>query len=187
MFAQTFPRVLPRLPARQRVRPSERLLARVLARLSGHLLALPRPRAARAMAEDERLLRLAADELASLRIAAVGRIVVLRGRAWVTVDGDPADHFVARGESLALQPGSVARIGGDDPGATLVRFVPARQATRDAPPAWRRGRLDRRLLEASEHMLRDIGAPDRVIEAARAYRSAQGAAGEIARRLEFLR
>jgi len=173
MFALTFPRVLPRLPAR----------------LSGFLLALPHPRAAQAIAvaEDERLLRLAADELASLRIATAGRIVVLRGRAWVTVDGEPVDHFVARGESLAFQPGSVARIGGDAPGATLVRFVPDPQAARIATPGRRRGRLDRRLLEASEHMLRDIGAPDCVIEAARAYRSARGAAGEIARRLEFLR
>lgn len=173
MFALTFPRVLPRLPAR----------------LSGFLLALPHPRAAQAIAvaEDERLLRLAADELASLRIATAGRIVMLRGRAWVTVDGEPVDHFVARGESLAFQPGSVARIGGDAPGATLVRFVPDPQAARIATPGRRRGRLDRRLLEASEHMLRDIGAPDCVIEAARAYRSARGAAGEIARRLEFLR
>lgn len=80
------------------------------------------------IAGEERLLRLDPDELATLRIGTIGRLVVLRGRAWVTIDGEPADHFIGRGESLALQSGCVVRIGGDARIATLVKIATSERA-----------------------------------------------------------
>lgn len=68
-------------------------------------------------------MRLGRDELASLRIEAGGRLEVLRGLAWLTIDGEPADHFLGRCESLALAPGSVIRVSGEAAGSTLLRFV----------------------------------------------------------------
>lgn len=68
-------------------------------------------------------MRLGRDELASRRIETGGRIEVLRGLAWVTIDGEPADHFLGRCESIELAPGSTIRVSGEAAGATLFRFV----------------------------------------------------------------
>ena len=57
-------------------------------------------------------MRLGRDELASLRIEAGGRLEVLRGLAWLTIDGEPA-----------VAPGSVIRVSGEAAGSTLLRFV----------------------------------------------------------------
>lgn len=226
------------------VRAFYRPFADLLARLPAFLPARFRPRAARALtrAGEDRLLRLAPDELTSLRIDTAGRVVVLRGRAWITVDGEPADHFLARDESLALRAGSVARISGDDADSTLLqvrgctersawlrepppvadaadRRSPARRVVMAGPgaslPQWAqttrigfrrvvgfarhiprpnvalaplvRARRERRMLELDASILLDIGAPEHMIEGARALRADERRAQGIARRLDFLR
>ena len=90
----------------------------ILHALFGHRAA-PAPR----VVEPGVPVRLGRDELASLRIEAGGRLEVLRGLAWLTIDGEPADHFLGRCESLALAPGSVVRVSGEAAGSTLLRFV----------------------------------------------------------------
>lgn len=57
---------------------------------------------------------------------------------------------------------------------------------RSALAGWRRARRGRRMLEMDERILRDIGAPEEMIEAARALRANERNAQAIARRLDFL-
>lgn len=52
---------------------------------------------------------------------------------------------------------------------------------------WRRASHERRMLELDERILRDIGAPEEMIEAARALRASALGAPAIVRRLDFLR
>ncbi|MCM5571397.1 hypothetical protein M6I34_12835 [Burkholderiaceae bacterium FT117] len=52
---------------------------------------------------------------------------------------------------------------------------------------WRRARHEHDLLGFDERILRDIGAPERLIERARALRENERSAQAIARRLDFLR
>jgi len=78
-------------------------------------------------------MRLGQDELAALRIEASGRLEVLRGRTWLTIDGAPADRFLARGESLALAPGRVIRVSGEAAGSTLLRFTASSPASGGFP------------------------------------------------------
>src|SRR5690606_5777539 len=131
LFARFTRFALPALPAMSAPRPA------------------PRATADLRSAGEERLLRLVPDELATLRIGTAGDLAVLRGRAWVTIDGEPADHFVGRGESLALRPGSVVRIGGDADGTTLLRIATTAPASAgNAGPAaraalWLRERVHR--------------------------------------------
>lgn len=73
---------------------------------------------------DNLLLRLAPRESRRLRIAAPVRLEVLRGRAWVTVDGEHEDRFPARGEHLALPVGANALVSGDSTDrSTLLKLI----------------------------------------------------------------
>lgn len=70
------------------------------------------------------LLRLAPRESRRLRVAAPVRLEVLRGRAWVTVCGEPEDRFPSRGERVALSAGSEVLVSGDSTDrSTLLRLV----------------------------------------------------------------
>jgi len=83
-----------------------------------------------AVGGNDLLLRLAPREARRLRVLAPMRLEVLRGRAWVTVDGEPDDHFPARGEHLSLRAGGSVLVSGDSAGcSTLLRLTaPAMQS-----------------------------------------------------------
>ena len=83
----------------------------------------PRTGPAPRKADPDMLMRLGRDEQAALLVGRAGRREVLRGRAWLTIDGEPADHFLGRCESLALAPGSTIRVSGEAAGSTLLWFV----------------------------------------------------------------
>lgn len=89
----------------------------------------PRTGPAPRRAEPDMLMRLGRDEQAALLVGPAGRLEVLRGRAWLTIDGESADHFLGRGESLAVAPGCLLHASGDAPGATLLRFAASAPAS----------------------------------------------------------
>src|SRR5690606_10360171 len=73
---------------------------------------------------DDLLLRLAPHEHRRLELLAPKRLEVLRGRAWVTVSGEPEDRFPARGERVALSAGSEVLVSGNSADrSTLLRLV----------------------------------------------------------------
>jgi hypothetical protein len=60
-----------------------------------------------------------------LRQQAGARLEVASGRVWLTVPGDPDDHFVAGGQSMPLQHDGPIVIQSDGDGPALLRIVPA--------------------------------------------------------------
>jgi hypothetical protein len=62
-------------------------------------------------------------EARTLRRCAGARIEVTRGRVWLTVPGDLADHFVAGGESMLLRDDGPIVIQSDGRGAAVLRIV----------------------------------------------------------------
>lgn len=48
-------------------------------------------------------LRLAAPRILSLRGAAGTRVRCIRGRGWITVEGDPADYWINEGEEFQIR------------------------------------------------------------------------------------
>lgn len=91
---------------------------------------LPTPPAARShraplrVGADDLLLRLAPHEHRRLQLLAPKQLEVLRGRAWVTICGEPEDRFPSRGERVALSAGSEVLVSGDSTDrSTLLRLV----------------------------------------------------------------
>jgi Protein of unknown function (DUF2917) len=57
------------------------------------------------------------------------RVRVLCGMVWLTIDGEPDDHLLRRGEELALPAGSKALVQAlDAPAQVIVRSAPGRIA-----------------------------------------------------------
>jgi len=55
------------------------------------------------------------------------RLRVLCGRIWLTVDGEPDDHILERGDEIVLAPGAQALIEAlDAPAQVLVHKAPSR-------------------------------------------------------------
>ena len=87
----------------------------------------PTARARRAplrVGDNDLLLRLAPHEHRRLQLRAPKQLEVLRGRAWITVCGEPEDRFPSRGERVALSAGSEVLVSGDSTDrSTLLRLV----------------------------------------------------------------
>jgi hypothetical protein len=90
-------------------------------------------------------LDLAKNELATLRHACRTRLECLEGTAWVTIDNDPRDIVLARGESFVVDSGDnviVFALGGAvvdvQPPGRPVDCTP-KAARRPSWPSWVRG------------------------------------------------
>lgn len=77
------------------------------------------------------------DECGSFRVPAPGaEVACLAGSLWVTLEGDPEDHVLAAGESLAALPGGrLAFMALRD---ARVRLRSLEQAGRGTPSGRRR-------------------------------------------------
>ena len=93
--------------------------------------------------EHEKMVRLAAGELLHADAEWIG---VARGRVWVTMAGDEADHFLEHGHTLRLPPRALAIVGAEadaefvlvqPPSALrrLLRRLSRRRAGTPPPPA----------------------------------------------------
>lgn len=72
----------------------------------------------------------------ALRLSGPLRVRTTAGTLWLTLDGDPADHVLEPGDSLALdgrRPAVLTALGGD---VTVELCRPARVSPR--PAWWRR-------------------------------------------------
>lgn len=70
--------------------------------------------------------RLAAGEI--LRLGAwPGELSVVDGRVWLTRPGDPDDHWLRRGEALALRRARGVLVEAAGSGAATLRWTPARE------------------------------------------------------------
>lgn len=73
-------------------------------------------------------------------VTQAGWLVAAGEAAWLTREGDEADHVLARGAVLAVAPGERVHLGPWAAGSRpRVVFVPAQPGRRLAVPAWRRG------------------------------------------------
>jgi hypothetical protein len=91
-------------------------------------------------------LDLAKNELATLRQACRTRLDVLEGTAWVTIDNDPRDVVLTRGQSFLVESGNDVIVYAIDDGAVVDVQPPGRPvrcqpqaARRPSWPAWLRG------------------------------------------------
>jgi Protein of unknown function (DUF2917) len=67
-----------------------------------------------------RALRLAAPRILSLRGAAGTCVRCIRGRGWITVEGDPADYWISAGEAFQIRAATRVLIEADGCGELLV-------------------------------------------------------------------
>jgi hypothetical protein len=61
------------------------------------------------------------------------------GRIWLTVEGQPADHWLESGHSMTLEPGRLVVIETDRPGSRIClrqQYTSARFPTRLRPAAF---------------------------------------------------
>jgi hypothetical protein len=81
-------------------------------------------------------LSIARGTCRTLRATQGGWVSVRAGRAWVTVQGDPEDYWLAPGEALPVAPGERVCIGGWDE-AVLCEWGPldAMESVKSAPLA----------------------------------------------------
>src|SRR5436190_11651852 len=91
-------------------------------------------------------LDLAKNELATLRRACHTRLACLDGTAWVTIDNDPRDIVLTRGQSFVVESGDNVIVFAIDAGAVVDVQPPGRpvacapKAERRASwPSWLRG------------------------------------------------
>ncbi|MCG5077298.1 DUF2917 domain-containing protein [Paraburkholderia tagetis] len=73
----------------------------------------------------------AADQVASVRVARSTRLTVRCGAVWVTRSDDTADYWLEPGHTLRLRRGERLWIGAEQGGAAWVQFAtPARVSER---------------------------------------------------------
>ena len=82
---------------------------------------------------EARTLRLAAPRILSLRGAAGTSVRCVRGRGWITVEGDPADYWINAGEEFRIRAATRVLIEADGCGELLVT-LPCRESGAYASP-----------------------------------------------------
>ncbi len=85
------------------------------------------------------MLELRRDEV--VKVDAPTTLQVIEGRAWITIDGEPDDWFVAAGERFVIEPGQLALVQAD-PTCSLavlpaaVRLRTTGSQAQPVQPAW---------------------------------------------------
>jgi len=83
---------------------------------------------------EPRALRLAAPRILSLRGGAGAWVRCIRGRGWITVEGDPADYWISAGEEFRIRAATRVVIEADGCGELLVT-LPRRETGEYASPS----------------------------------------------------
>lgn len=96
-----------------------------------------------ATAERVTTLNIAQGECSTWRAAHGGWLGACVGHAWVTVEGDPEDYWLAPGEALPVAPGERLRVGGWDEAVSCEwrplhgePFAAAELSVKHAQPRW---------------------------------------------------
>lgn len=73
------------------------------------------------------LSRIRVGEIRSGKSARRSTLRLVKGSAWVTIEGETGDYWISTGQSVALQPGRLVVVEATGEGATLM--VDARQSS----------------------------------------------------------
>jgi len=96
-----------------------------------------------AAAKNVTTLNIAQGACSTWRAARGGWLGACAGHAWVTVEGDPEDYWLAPGEALPVAPGERVRVGGWNEAVSCEwlpldgePFAVAESAVQAVPPRW---------------------------------------------------